>query len=135
MNEIAFILMLKIFLGLVVILLLTQGFLWSFMPESNLERNGISTHSILGLSVVRTDIGAGLFSVAAFLILFILKGKKWFLPAFIMVAAFLVIRIIGFLIDGYHPTVVQGILLETLALLAVIGLDYLRSKNSIQQHN
>lgn len=126
MLENAFILVLKIFLGLVVILLLIQGFIWGFMPELNLERNGISTHSILGLSVVRTDIGAGLFSVAAFIVLFVLKGKKWFLPALIMVAAFLVIRVIGFLIDGYHTTVIQGILLEALVLLAVIGLNKLR---------
>ena len=123
-----FIWILKIFIGLIALLLLKQGFMWSFLPEMNLETHNIVTNSNLGLNMVKSEIGAGLFSVSIFLLLYVIKGQKWFLPATIMIGFFLVIRTISFIVDGYHQTIVILIVLEALILVALFALNKLQSK-------
>jgi hypothetical protein len=123
-----FIWVLKIFIGLIALLLLKQGFMWSFLPEMNLEIHNIVTNSNLGLNMVKSEIGAGLFSVSIFLLLYVIKGQKWFLPATIMVGFFLVIRTISFITDGYHQTIVILIVLEAVILVALFTLNKLQSK-------
>ena len=71
-----FIWILKIFIGLIALLLLKQGFMWSFLPEMNLETHNIVTNSNLGLNMVKSEIGAGLFSVSIFLLLYDNKRTK-----------------------------------------------------------
>jgi len=123
-----FIWILKIFIGLIALLLLKTGFMWSFLPETNLEAHNIVTNSNLGLNMIKSEIGSGLFSVALFLLLYVIKGKKWFLPATIMVGLYLVTRTISFMVDGYHPVIVTLIVLEALILVALFALNKLQSK-------
>jgi hypothetical protein len=128
-----FIWILKIFIALIALLLLKQGFMWSFLPEMRLESNNIVTNSNLGLNMIKSDMGGGLFSVAIFLLLYVIKGKKWFLPATIMVGFFLVIRTISFIMDGYHQMIVIVIVVEVLILVALFVLNKLQSKKTSEQ--
>ncbi len=125
-----FIWILKIFIGLIALMLLKQGFMWSFFPESNLEAHNIVTNSNLGLNMIKSEIGSGLFSVSIFLLLYVIKGQKWFLPAAIMVGFFLVIRTISFIMDGYHKIIVTLIVLEAILLVALFALNKLQSKQT-----
>ena len=121
------ILILKIFVGLTAFVLIVQGFMWSFLPKTNLESYNIVTNSNLGLNMIKSDIGAGLFAVGLFSLLYIFKGNKWFLPTLIMVGLYLLIRTISFITDGYHQTIVIGIVLEGLVLIALFALNNLQS--------
>lgn len=117
----------RMFIGLVAVILLMQGALWAFMPESNMLTNGISASSPLGINMIKSDIGAGLLSAAIFTLLFLIKGQQWFLPTIIMILSYLLIRISSFVIDGSHPTIIIGITLEMAMLLAVIALNKLQT--------
>lgn len=116
----------RIFIGLVASLLLMQGFMWSFLPEANLATNGIVVDNTLGINMIKTDIGAGLFTVAIFSFLYLFRGVKWFMPLVIAVSGYLIIRTISFFVDGYHETVVIGIGLEAIVLVALLGLNKLQ---------
>ncbi len=129
-----FIWILKIFIGLIALLLLKQGFMWSFLPEMSLESNNIATNSNLGLNMIKSDMGGGLFSVSIFLLLYVIKGQKWFLPATIMVGFFLVIRTISYIMDGYHQMIVIVIVVEALILVALLVLNKLQSKKVPEQN-
>ena len=129
-----FIWILKIFIALIALMLFKQGFMWSFLPETNLEIHNIVTNSNLGLNMIKSEIGTGVLSVSIFLLLYVIKGQKWFLPAIIMVGLFLVIRTISFIIDGYHQIIVSIIILEVLILIALFALNVLQSKQTSEQN-
>jgi hypothetical protein len=116
----------KIFLSLTGFLLLYAGFMWSFMPELNLIANNIEVGSVLGMNMIKSDIGAPLLVGGTFLLLFAFKGNEWFLPMFILGGAYFIVRTISFFIDGSHPTIIFGIGLEGVVLLALYGLYRLR---------
>jgi hypothetical protein len=109
----------NVFLLLVAASLLVSGVLWAIAPTSNLATNGISVSSALGMNMIKTDIGAPLITTALFLVIFVFKRGHWFYPAAMNAAAYLVIRIISFAVDGYHPMVAVGIALEA-TVLAVL---------------
>lgn len=125
----ALILGLKIFLGLVGLTLLFQGFMWAFLPEANLAANEISTDSILGINMIKSDIGGGLLAAGAFLVLFALKGRQWFYPTVIIAGGYFLVRTVSFLTDGYHPTIVIGVVLEGVVLVVAYFLNRLLAKN------
>ena len=50
----------KTFLALTGLILLYVGFMWSFMPDANLTQYSIEIGSILGMNMIKTDIGAPL---------------------------------------------------------------------------
>lgn len=116
----------KIFLVLTGLMLLYAGFMWSFMPDANLTQNSIETGSILGINMVKTDIGAPLLTGGIFLLLFAFKGNEWFLPMFILGGAYFIVRIISFFVDGSDPMIIFGIGLEGVVLVALCGLYKLR---------
>ena len=60
-----------------------------------------------------------LITMPLFLVIFVFKRGHWLYPAAMTAAAYLVIRIISFAVDGCHPTVVVGIALEA-TVLAVL---------------
>ena len=107
-------------------MLLYAGFMWSFMPDANLAQYSIETGSILGINMVKTDIGAPLLVGGTFLLLFAFKGNEWFLPMFILGGAYFIIRTISFFVDGSDPMIIFGIGLEGLVLVALYGLYKLR---------
>lgn len=117
---------LKIFLALVGAILLLQGIMWGFFPETNLATNSIEVSNALGLNMIKSDIGGGLVAGGLFLLLFVFQGNKWFWPMMILGSAFLIIRTVSFISDGYHETIVLGIVLEALVVLSLIGLRNLR---------
>ena len=109
-------------------MLLTQSFLWALFPASNLETYGINVNGILGLNMVKTDVGAGLFAVAAFSFLYLYRGRQWFLPLVIIASGYLVIRATSLIMDGYDQTVVTGVILEALFVGVLVIL------NKLQKH-
>lgn len=117
------IIVLRVFLGLIGLALIFQGFMWSFLPESNLEMNGIQISSILGINMVKSDIGGGLLAAGTFLGLFSLKGKHWFYPSVIIASAYFLVRAISLITDGYHETVVIGVILEGFVIVAALILN------------
>lgn len=107
-------------------MLLYAGFMWSFMPAENLISNSIEVNSILGMNMIKSDIGAPLLVGGTFLLLFAFKGNQWFLPMFMLGGAYFIIRTISFFVDGFDPTIIFGIVLEGVVLLALYGLYKLR---------
>ncbi|MBV7337101.1 hypothetical protein KFU94_54520 [Chloroflexi bacterium TSY] len=65
---------LRIFIGLIAIVLLVNGFLWSFMPAGNLETYSITTNTAIGINMIKSDIGGGLFAAAISLFIYTLLG-------------------------------------------------------------
>lgn len=116
----------KIFLSLTALLLLYAGFMWSFMPAENLATNSIVVNSVLGMNMIKTDIGAPLLVGGTFLLLFTFNGNQWFWPMFILGGAYFVVRTISFFVDGSDPTIIFGIGLEGVVLVALYGLYILR---------
>ena len=116
----------KIFLALTGLMLLYAGFMWSFMPDANLTQYSIEAGSILGINMIKTDIGAPLLVGGTFLVLMAFKGNEWFLPMFILGGAYFLVRIVSFLVDGSDPMIIFGIVLEGVVLVALYGLYRLR---------
>lgn len=116
----------KIFLTLAGLILLYAGFLWSFMPESNLAIYNIAVSDGLGMNMIKADIGAPLLAGGSYLLLFVFKGNQWFLPMFIFGAAYFLVRTISLFVDGSYPEVIFGIGLEAAVLVALWGLYRLR---------
>lgn len=121
---------LRIFIGLLGVAILYPAFMWSFMPESNLLQNNIEVNSIIGMNFIKSNMGTSLFTTPIFMFLFLFKGEKWFLPSVIIMATFLLIRFISFVVDGSHTIIIAGIILEALAVLAMWGLNKLQSEKS-----
>jgi len=119
---------LRVFIGLVALILLFPGFMWSFMPEANLVLNDIEVNSALGMNMLKSAMGTGLLATSIFMLLFLLKGEKWFLPSFIIMATFLLIRLVSLFVDGSHLMIIVGILIEILSLVAMWGLNKLQSE-------
>jgi len=61
---------LRIFIGFIAIVVAVNGFLWSFMPASNLETYGITVDTIVGINMIKSDVGGGLFAAAIFLFIY-----------------------------------------------------------------
>ncbi|BDS11486.1 DUF4345 family protein [Aureispira anguillae] len=120
----------RIILGLVGIILLVQGFMWSFLPESNLAINDIVANSTLGLNMIKSDIGGPLMAGGLMLILYAIKWKEFYLPLMIFVSGYLIVRIVSFFADGSHPTIIMGIILEAVVLVLIVVLNNLRKKAS-----
>lgn len=121
---------LRLFIGLVAAMLLYPGITWSFIPETNLLLNNIEVNSVLGMNMMKSAMGTGLLSTSIFMILFLFNGKQWFLPSVILMAVFLLIRIISLLTDGSHQMIIVGILLEILSIIAMWGLSTLQGDKS-----
>lgn len=106
------IVILKVLLGLMGLILLYNGFMWAFLPESNLATNEIIANSTIALNMIKSDVGGALMVAGIFLILFAIQGRKWFHPTLLIAGGYFVVRTVSFLIDGYHPTIVTGIVLN-----------------------
>lgn len=123
----------KIFLALTGLLLLSAGFQWSFIPEGNLTEYNIEVSSIIGMNMIKTDIGGPLLVGGIFLLLFAFKGNDWFWPMFILGGAYFLIRTISYFVDGHHDTAAFGIVFEGLVLIALWGLYRLRKVETMKQ--
>lgn len=119
---------LRVFIGLVALMLLYPGITWGFMPEANLLANNIEVNSILGMNMLKSAMGTGLLSTSIFMFLFLFKGEKWFLPSFTIMGTFLLIRLVSLFVDGSHVMNIVAILLEVLSLVAIWGLNQLQSE-------
>ena len=113
---------LRIFIGLIAVVLLVNGFQWAFAPQNLLDTYGIAADSQLGMNMLKSDIGGGLISAAIFLLMFALRKGFWFYPAIIATGAYLVIRIASLIVDGSHPTVLFGIGLEAFVAIVLLIL-------------
>lgn len=121
---------LRIFLGLIGVTLVFQGFMWSFMPEANLEMNEIVAESVLGINMIKSDIGGALLAAGTFLVLFALKGGQWFYPTVIIAGSYFMVRTVSFITDGYHQTILIGVILEGIVVAASILLNQLLRKQN-----
>ena len=119
----------RVFLGLVAAILVLQGGMWGFFPESNLATNSIEVSNALGINMIKSDIGGGLVAAGLFILLFLFKGRMWFLPSVIIAGSYLIIRTVSLVVDGSHPTILIGIALESLVLIALIGLNKLQKND------
>ncbi|MBV7328446.1 hypothetical protein KFU94_09340 [Chloroflexi bacterium TSY] len=113
---------LRVFLGLVAVILLGSGFMWSFLPAGNLETYGIAVDGALGLNMIKSDIGGGLFMAGISVLMYAWKRGFWFYPAIIATLSYLVVRVVSLIADGSHPTLLFGIGLETLVAIVLLAL-------------
>jgi len=120
----------RIFTGIMGLIFFIQGFIWAFFPDMNLTAYDIQASSVLGINMIKSDIGAGLFASSIFTFLFLFKGKQWFFPLLIIAVAYLAIRLISLLTDGYHQTILFGVILESLFLISISVLNHLSKSKS-----
>lgn len=120
------------FIGLTAVILLLAAFMWSFAPDANMLQNGISAEGILGRNMIKSDIGAGLFVASIFSFLYLFKGKQWFLPSVITVSAYLTIRTVSLIVDGYAQMAMFGVGLEATVLAALLVLNKLQQQEANQ---
>lgn len=120
---------LRVLLGLMGLTLLFSGFMWAFLPESNLETNEIVANSILGLNMIKSDIGAPLMAIGLFQILFVFGRSQFFLPLVITSLLYFLVRTVSFFVDGSHSTIVIGIVMELMVPLLNVAL-YRLMKNT-----
>lgn len=118
----------RIVLGLVGVILLVQGFMWAFLPANNLLMNDIVTNSTLGLNMIKSDIGGALMAGGLIQILYAIKWKEFYLPLIIFVSGYLIVRTVSFFVDGTHPTIIMGIILEAVVLVLIVVLNNLRKE-------
>ena len=123
MNK-AFLLGCRIYVGVMAVILLINGFLWGFLPDSNLALNGIIVESVLGMNMIKSDIGGSLIAISILTVLFLLNRKQWFYPVIIFTSSLLFVRIISLLTDGYHEIAIAGVVMEVLFLLSAISINY-----------
>ena len=117
----------RILLGLVGALLLFQGGMWAFSPADNLEMNSIVTNSGLGMNMIKSDIGGPLIAVGTMLLLYAISSKELFPPLMIFVSGYLLVRTVSFFVDGSHPTVLTGLIMEAVVLVLILALNKLRN--------
>ena len=113
---------LRIFLGLVALVLLGQGAAWAFVPEFNMVTNGIQVSSPMGLNMVKSDIGGALLAAGSFLALYAWKGGHWFYPTAIVAGSYAGVRLVSCITDGFEPIAVFGVVLEVMVVLAAWAL-------------
>lgn len=109
-------------LGLIGLTLVFNGAMWAFAPASNLEVNAISVASVLGMNMIKSDIGAPLMSVGIFLVLYALKRGLWFYPSVIIAGMYAIVRGVSVLVDGAAQMALVGVGLE-LFVVALLIID------------
>lgn len=117
---------LRVLLGLLGLTLLVNGFMWAFLPETNMETDGIIANSVLGLNMIKSDIGAPLMAVGLFQLLFVLGRNEFFLPLVIIASSYFVVRTVSFFVDGSHLLIIIGIVMELLVPVLNMALYRLR---------
>ncbi len=80
------------------------------------------------MNFLKSGMGTALLTTSIFMFLFLFKGKKWFLPSVIIMATFLLIRLVSLIVDGSHLMIIVGILIEIFSLIALWGLNKLQSE-------
>ena len=118
----------KILLGLTGLTLFYGGFMWAFMPESNLESYQIVSNSILGLNMIKSDIGAPLMAMGFLQIWFVFGKRELFLPVVIIGLCYFIVRSVSFFIDGSDPLIISGIVMEIVVPLLNVALYRLTQK-------
>lgn len=118
---------LKILIGLVALMLLVQGFLWSFMPESSMKSAEISSSSPIGMNYLKSNSGVAFFSMGLFFAMFVLQGNSWFLPSVIMLSGYILIRTVDLITAGYNQSIALYILIEIVIMAALFALKSLQS--------
>lgn len=98
-------------------------------PAANLTDNDITATSPLALNMIKTDIGGGLIAASTLIGLFALKGNQWFVPAAIITGAYLILRTISWTVDGSHPMIISGVVLEALVLAALFYVKRARDRS------
>ncbi|NME72582.1 hypothetical protein [Flammeovirga aprica] len=108
---------LKVLLGLMGLVLVYNGFKWAFLPENNLNTNGIIANTILGINMIKSDIGAPLMAIGLFQVLFVLGRKEFFFPLIIISLLYFVVRLVSYFVDGSHPIIEIGLVMEVVVPL------------------
>lgn len=127
------IIILKVLLGLMGLTLVYNGFMWAFFPTGNLEANEIIANSTIAINMIKSDIGSPLLVAGAFLVLFAIQGRKWFLPTVMIAGSYFLVRTISFIIDSYHEIVITGIILEGVVIALACLLNHLLKKQENQK--
>jgi hypothetical protein len=114
----------KIFIGLLSILLIVLGMKTMFDPTSMIERFGMDPLGLTGLNSLRSMfpgmlIGSGLMMQLGFW----KKNTTWYLAAALLMGVVAFGRILSFAVDGFDPASVPPTVLELLALVVLMVAD------------
>ena len=113
---------LRVFIALVAVVLLANGFLWSFLPAGNLETYNIMADTAVGINMIKSDIGGGLLMAAISLLMYAWQRGFWFYPAIIATGSYLLVRTVSLIVDGSHPRILLGIGLEAVVAFVLVVL-------------
>lgn len=119
---------LKVLLGLMGLTLFYNGAMWAFLPEANLASNQIFTESVLGMNMLKSDIGAPLMAVGLFQALVVFGKKQFVLPVIIISLSYFLVRLVSLGVDGSHPMIITGVVMELLVPILNVLLVRLEGK-------
>ena len=119
----------RIALGLMGLTLLYSGFMWAFMPADNLIANDIVAQSILGLNMVKSDIGGPLMAVGLMQLLFVFGKQQFLWPLVLISLSYFAVRTTSLIVDGSHPMIIAGIAMELLVPALNLLLHKMRSSH------
>ncbi len=112
-----------------LLLLATWG-RWFVDTPALLEQYELQALSTIALNALKTSMGGAILIIAVFIVLYLIKGKKWLYPIAISSGALLVSRLISVFQDGHTTMIWVGVIFEILIILAAI---YLHSNSENQK--
>ena len=112
---------------LMSIALAMNGSKWAFFPSSKFETYGISTspENVLGINMIKTDIGGSLLSMFVMSLLFFLAEngrQQWGPPIMLSSAMCGTVRLVSLFVDGYDPVGIIGVVMELMWPIVIWGL-------------
>lgn len=118
----------KVFLGAMAGLLLFVWGKWFIDTTGMLMQYELTATSSTALNALKTGMGGAILTIAVFIILYFIKGRKWLMPIAIASAALLFSRLIGVFQDGSNTTIWVGVVFEILIIIVALYLQKHPSK-------
>ena len=112
---------LKIVVGLIALMLGVLGMSAVIDPAAAATQFGLTPDGIVGLSTLRSDLGGMFVTSAVLLILGLVRGQTlWFLAVALLMGVIALARAIGFVIDGYDPSLLAPFLSEIVFVVVLV---------------
>lgn len=109
----------RVYIWIMALILIINGFMWGLFPQMNLEMYGIIAEEAVSVNMIKSDIGGSLFAIGIISVLFLLKGQEFYIPLIILTISLATFRAISIIVDGPHLLSVSGFILEILFALSV----------------
>ena len=82
-----------------------------------------------GVNTVTADVGGVIFAIGMLLLLYLLNGRRWLWPCFIIVAGLTILRYMSMIVDGWVETAIPALGLEVITLVALLLMAFVYDRN------